>query len=38
MDNLFKKTFLIDEKLLTLAEIFEKSKKIVANRSDKSFK
>ena len=30
--------FLLDEKLLTLAETSEKSKKIVANSSDKSFK
>ena len=38
MENLFKNTFLLDEKMLTFAEISEKSKKIVGNSSDKSFK
>ena len=38
MENLFKNTFLLDKKLLTLAGISEKSKKIDANSSDKSFK
>ena len=36
MDNLFKNTFLLDEKT-ALAGISEKSKTIVANSSDKSF-
>ena len=39
MENLFKNTFVLDEKAAyILAEISEKSKKTVANRSDRNFK
>ena len=38
MENSFKNIFLIDKKLLTWAEILEKSKKTVANSSNKNFK
>ena len=37
MENLFKNTFLLDEKT-AMVGISEKSKKIVGNSSDKSFK
>ena len=37
MENLYKKTILLDKKLLTVEVMSEKSKKIVANSSDKSF-
>ena len=38
MENLLKNPFLLDKEMLTLPEIYEKSKKIVANSNDKSFK
>ena len=37
MENLFKNTFLLDEKT-AMVGISEKSKKIAGNSSDKSFK
>ena len=37
MENSFKNTFLLDEKLLPLTEISKKSKKMVPNRKDKAF-
>ena len=38
MENLLKNTFLLDEQTGYIPEISEKSKKTVANRSDKIFK
>ena len=38
MENFFEKTFLLDEKTAYIGRISEKSKKIVPNSSDKSFK